>query len=61
MLGCGCLHSYNVSLWQIGLGYFQKALPALPISIALGAVFVLTTSTLVTPLLIILQENLVMM
>jgi hypothetical protein len=50
-----------VSLWQIGLGYFQKALPALPISIALGAVFVLTTSTLVTPLLIILQENLVMM
>jgi hypothetical protein len=31
------------------LGVFQKALPALPISIMLGAVFVASTHFIVTP------------
>ena len=45
----------------MALGAFQKALPALPFSIALGALFVLTTHFLVTPLVISLgTEHMVM-
>lgn len=36
----------------MALGWFQKALPALPISIFLGVVFVFSTHFVVTPLVI---------
>ena len=46
----------------MALGWFQKALPALPISIALGALFVLTTHFVVTPFAVSLgTEHLAML
>ena len=45
----------------MALGYFQKALPALPFSIALGVIFVFTTQSVVTPLVISLGTHMAMM
>ena len=45
----------------MALALVQKALPALPFSIALGALFVVTTHFIVTPFSVSLGEHMVMM
>ncbi len=48
-LTCSASRIQGLCLTLMFLGVFQKALPALPISIALGAMFVASTHFVVTP------------